>query len=192
MANFLTKVFTFLSFDLFEAKKGIVMGVLTLQEAQEMPDNSVFFYDGAIHQKLNGQISPVGVAGAVQVVGNTASISKNLNNELQLRNDVEQPGPFKAYSTDLTGVPAWRDIATSALPDDFEGDTQASGSNTNNFIAGNSTVILPGFEGFRIRVNRSAVPQSANRGEFTWNSNTATLTVSPAPQLEEHWQVQPY
>lgn len=94
-----------------------------------------------------------------------------------------------------TVLRTWANVAAgpTSLPDDFEGETLASGSNTNNFIEGNNTIILPNFIGKKIRVNRGSVPQSTLLGQISWNIATGTLTVNPAPTGPgEFWQVQAY
>lgn len=121
--------------------------------------------------------------------------------ELNINNVPVSPsvpaGTDKVLFTLLDGTSvlrSWSNVlsALSAVPNDQEYVTLASGSNNNNFIDNNSTVILSTFIGRRIRVYRGSVPQSALQGQFTWTANTGTLTVTPAPVTPEIWQIQAY
>lgn len=93
-----------------------------------------------------------------------------------------------------TVIRQWSTIAgnLTGLPDDEEFTTLPGGSNTDNFINGNSQIFLTNFIGKRIRVNRGSVPQSILQGQYTWNKLTAELNVTPSPVTGEIWQIQAY
>lgn len=93
-----------------------------------------------------------------------------------------------------TVIRTWSQIKAtlSGVPDDAEFETQASGSNINNVINGNSQIILTNFVGSRIRVHRGSVPQSTMQGQYTWNKITGELTVTPAPVSGEFWKIEAY
>jgi len=79
--------------------------------------------------------------------------------------------------------------STQPLPLQFI--VAASGT---TFIDGQSSVVLTSYIGYNLLFSRGGIPQSTVTSEssyYSWNRNTGLLTISPAANLSELFQIYP-